>query len=88
MSYQDLVSFYYELCELCVRHVHSGELLSMAEILYGLSRRFAPRSSHGLRIRKVLDLFCTQFNRLMQLELLPLSTASRLLEYTIVLGMR
>lgn len=82
------VAFFLRVCNEQAAKVRGEELCGLAEVLYSLSRRFAPSSSVGHDLRATMDLLCRQVNRLLQLELAPPSHASRLLEHTIVLGMR
>lgn len=80
--------FLLRVCDEQASKVRSEEVCALAGVLYGLSRRVAPTSTVGLKIRLTIDLFCRQMDRMLQLELVQAGSASRLLEYTIVMGMR
>lgn len=87
----DLTAFleqFFELCAAFQNQVRAVELIALADVLHALSRRCSPNSVTGKKVREMMDRFCLQINRLLQLQLTLTGTATHLLEHTIVLGMR
>lgn len=82
------IHFFLSQCEYYTVRVRAEEIVSLSEILYTLSRRFTLGSPVGQRMRRVLDCFAEQLNRLITLQAVPPDLASKVLEHTVLMGMR
>lgn len=82
-------SYYFlDVCANVAEKVRISELSSLADVVYALYRSHAPDSSTSHKCKQLVDIFCKQVDRVMQLQLTSTAVASKLLEYTILMGMR
>lgn len=84
----EFIHYFFRLCTNTVEKVRLSELSSLSDVVYAVYRAHVPDSSVGLSCKKMIDSFCKQVDRVMQLQLASTSVASKLLEYTIVMDMR
>ncbi|PWU91266.1 putative mitochondrial RNA binding protein [Trypanosoma cruzi] len=76
------------LCDTHKRHLRAPQILAWVELLYALSRLYAPSSSVGVRVRAAVESFADPLIAMLAIEVVPISIVSRMLEYTVILGMR
>lgn len=84
----EFIQYFFGLCAAVADKVRLSEVSTLADIVYALYRCHAPDSSFGLKCKEIVDIFCEQADRLLQLQLASTAVASKLLELTIVMGMR
>lgn len=86
----ELINYFFDLIQLFHTKVRPKELADLGDTLYGLSRQSQYlHLSLGDKARRLFDsALCRQMERLLQTEVTPPTFATRLLECTIVLGMR
>lgn len=68
--------------------MRASQILSWVELLYALSRRFAPSSSVGVQVRACVESFAAPLFAMLSRGVVPTSVVSRVLEHTVILGMR
>ncbi|EKF38127.1 hypothetical protein MOQ_001668 [Trypanosoma cruzi marinkellei] len=76
------------LCDTHKRHLRASQILAWVELLYALSRLYAPSSSVGVRVRAAVESFADPLIAMLAIEVVPTAIVSRVLEYTVILGMR
>ncbi|KAH8617717.1 hypothetical protein ERJ75_000359100 [Trypanosoma vivax] len=83
-----LINHVLTLCETYRWCMRASQLLSWAELLYDLSRRYAPSSSVGTNVRVCVNALAAPLRVMLAAGVVPNSILSRFLEHTIILGMR
>lgn len=84
----EFINYFLDVCATVVEKVRISELSSLADVVYVLYRSHASGSSTSQKCKQLVDIFCKQVDRVMQLQLTSTAVASKLLEYTILMGMR
>ncbi|RNF07858.1 putative mitochondrial RNA binding protein [Trypanosoma rangeli] len=82
------VDHIFHLCDTLKWHMRASQILAWVELLYAFSRLYAPSSSVGVRVRTMVDSFADPLNAMLELGVVPISIVSRVLEHTVILGMR
>ncbi|RNF18538.1 putative mitochondrial RNA binding protein [Trypanosoma conorhini] len=82
------VDHIFQLCDAFKWHLRASQILSWVEMLYALSRLYAPSSSVGVRVRTTVESFADPLIAMLALGVVPTSIVSRVLEHTVILGMR
>ncbi|KEG10070.1 hypothetical protein DQ04_04221020 [Trypanosoma grayi] len=91
LSQLTLAPFVEHITNLCNTYrwsMRASQVLGWVELLYALSRRYAPSSSVGVRVRMCVEGFAAPLSAMMALGVVPTSIVSRMLEHTVILGMR
>nr|CCC92603.1 unnamed protein product [Trypanosoma congolense IL3000] len=83
-----LVDHVISLCRTYGWSMRASQLLGWAELLYDLSRRYAPTSSIGVNVRSCVELLAAPLRAMLSSGVVPLPIISRFLEVTVILGMR
>ncbi|ORC84805.1 uncharacterized protein TM35_000411750 [Trypanosoma theileri] len=76
------------LCERYKYGMRASQILDWVELLYALSRRYAPTSSVGIRVRACVESFAAPLRAMLSVGAVPTSLISRVLEHSVILGMR
>lgn len=84
----EFIHYFFGMCTNVVGKIRLSELSSLGDVVYTVYRAHAPDSSIGLKCKKMIDSFCKQVDRIMQLQLSSTAVASKMLEFTILMDMR
>lgn len=87
-SVEAFVEFFFGVCAEACGKIRIMQLAFLGDLVYSLYRSYSPDSFLGLKCKEIIDLFCHQADRLLQLQLASTEAASKLLELTMVMGMR
>lgn len=82
------VHFFYSMARETIRKVRASELSTLADVVYSVFRNHTPNSAIGLESKRMIDIIAEQADRLLQLQLCSTQVPSKILELTIVMGMR
>ncbi|RHW70732.1 mitochondrial RNA binding protein 1 [Trypanosoma brucei equiperdum] len=83
-----LVDHVISLCRTYGWYMRASQLLGWAEVLYDLSRRYAPSSSVGVNVRSCVEALAAPLRAMLEAGVVPMPVVSRFIELTVILGMR
>ncbi|KAH9600900.1 hypothetical protein LSM04_002173 [Trypanosoma melophagium] len=91
LSQLTLAPFMDHIFGICDRYkygMRASQILDWVELLYALSRRYAATSSVGIRVRGCVESFAVPLRAMLLIGAVPTSLISRVLEHSVILGMR
>eukprot|EP00796_Vickermania_ingenoplastis_P003656 gene3656-2590_t len=84
----EFVRFFLSMCKDITEKIRLSEIGSLAELVYSIYRCHASESPLSVQCCELIEHFCKQADRLLQLQLCSTAVPTKLLELTMVMEMR